>query len=344
VRFSRSRVKSDIFWRKLTELCLDDIITLTDATPEHWPGDKNEPGDTSCRSFETFKAGRYKGWPANADASFLTLFAHTYALPPHAGSWQATLADDLHLAWGQVADVTVDVSARSRAWRLGTIYCEDDGFPDPFLPAQMDTKRFNNLVAFTARCRTGVWGRGNQIQANTILSTVQHIGQTFELGRYPDPRLGGASTASTDLHLTVSHLYHSYRSTDPASQSLVVLPVNVFPDILQDKRKLDDPLEQAMADFVVIAFYFLLRVGEYTCPSSNKRTQTVQFRRCDVTFWKLLPGGLHHQVDPKATLDKLLTTTDSVTLMLSNQKSGVRDATPNHEAVPGLFCPVKSLA
>jgi hypothetical protein len=123
----------------------------------------------------------------------------------------------------------------------------------------------------------------------------------------------------------------------------VALPVKVFLDIVEHEGASDDPLEQAIADFVVIAFYFLLRVGEYTCPSGKKRTRTVQFRRCDVTFWKMLPGGLHHQIDPDAPFEEMLLA-DSVTLTLSNQKSGVRDATLNHEAVLGPFCPVRALA
>jgi hypothetical protein len=57
----------------------------------------------------------------------------------------------------------------------------------------------------------------------------------------------------------------------------------------------------------------------------------------------MLPGGIHHQINPLATLNELVSA-DSVTLTLSNQKNGVRDATLNHEAVPGLFYPVKTLA
>jgi hypothetical protein len=57
----------------------------------------------------------------------------------------------------------------------------------------------------------------------------------------------------------------------------------------------------------------------------------------------MLPGGIHYQVkNPLATLDELVAA-DSITLMLSNQKNGVQDATLNHEAVPALFCPIKSL-
>jgi hypothetical protein len=210
------------------------------------------------------------------------------------------------------------------------------------LPAQTHTKILNVLVAFAARCRTGVWGHGDQIQANTVATTVRYIGQTFELGGYPDPRHRGNSSG-TDLHLVFSRLYHGYQATDPASQSQVALPVKVFLDIIEHEGAWDDPLEQAIANFVVMAFYFLLRVREYTCPSGSKRTRTVQCRQCNATFWKMLPDGVHHQIDPQATLDELLAA-DSVTLTLSNQKSGVRDAILNHEAVPGLFCPVKSLA
>jgi hypothetical protein len=133
---------------------------------------------------------------------------------------QATLANDLNLAWGQISDATVDVSARSRAWRLWTIYCEDNGFPNPFLPAQMDTERLHILVAFAASCRTGIWGRGNQIQANTIVTTVRHIGQTFELGGYPDPHHQGTSSG-TDIHLAFSSLYHgTAQQIPPPSRKL----------------------------------------------------------------------------------------------------------------------------
>ena len=45
------------------------------------------------------------------------------------------------------------------------------------------------------------------------------------------------------------------------------------------------PLKATVGDLTTIAFYYLLRTGEYTCKGSRNHTQqTVQFHLKDVTF------------------------------------------------------------
>jgi hypothetical protein len=90
---------------------------------------------------------------------------------------------------------------------------------------------------------------------------------------------------------------------------------------------------------VATAFFFLLRVGEYTMPKPNIRTRTVQFRVQDVTFRQADGTVLLNS----APLDQLLEAV-SVTLWLDNQKNGQRGATIHHTSCPTWFCPVKSLA
>jgi hypothetical protein len=167
------------------------------------------------------------------------------------------------------------------------------------------------------------------------------MGQTYELAGYPDPRK--PEQGGPDMHLAFTRLYHPYRGQDPASEPQIALPVKLFLNIVEEEGSSEDPLEQAIADFVTIAFYFLLRVGEYTCQTSTKKTQTVQFWRDDVTFWRELPTGQTYHLASDAPLESLLAAT-SVTLRLSNHKIGVRDATLTHETVPGVFCPVKATA
>jgi hypothetical protein len=85
---AESRVAAPLLWilalrGRMTEAAM--------PTPDHWQGKKNEPAETSSRSFETFNAGPYKGWPTKANTLFLTLFARTYVLLPQTGScgnWQ----------------------------------------------------------------------------------------------------------------------------------------------------------------------------------------------------------------------------------------------------------------
>jgi integrase len=87
-----------------------------------------------------------------------------------------------------------------------------------------------------------------------------------------------------------------------------------------------------------MAFFFLLRVGEYTMPRPGTTTRTVQFRVQDVRLWS--NGALLDNYAPRAVLLQA----DAVTLYLENQKNGQKGATIHHTAVTGWFCPVKALA
>lgn len=95
----------------------------------------------------------------------------------------------------------------------------------------------------------------------------------------------------------------------------------------------------AVADLATIAFFYLLRVGEYTMPSSARKTRTVQFRVQDVTFYK--DGFV---IPTTAPLHSLLGA-DGVALCISNQKNGTRGETIFHHALRGhRICPVAALA
>jgi integrase len=95
---------------------------------------------------------------------------------------------------------------------------------------------------------------------------------------------------------------------------------------------------RAVADLIIIAFFFLLRVGEYTMPLGNRRTRTVQFRLKDVKFWK--NGTVVAHTVPLNQLNQC----DMVTLFLDNQKNGQRGDTMNHHKVHSVFDPVSALA
>jgi hypothetical protein len=75
-----------------------------------------------------------------------------------------------------------------------------------------------------------------------------------------------------------------------------------------------DNKQQAINDLINIAFYFLLRVGEYTYTSKKAKTRTIQFRVQDITFW-----GINKPIPNTAPLNELLKA-DAVTLKISNQK------------------------
>jgi hypothetical protein len=79
---------------------------------------------------------------------------------------------------------------------------------------------------------------------------------------------------------------------------------------------------QAVGDLALIAFYYILKIGEYTVKGKwNSSKQTVQFKLNDVTFFKKNKWGNLVCLQNNAPYS-LLVTTDSATLKLANQKSG----------------------
>ena len=105
------------------------------------------------------------------------------------------------------------------------------------------------------------------------------------------------------------------------------------------------PLDKAIGDLILIAFYYLLRIGEYTCKASrNESKQTVQFKIEDLTFFKrAIDGSL--RCLPRDSPPSLLLTADGATLKLDNQKNGWKGVCVFHEANGDqLLCPVRALA
>lgn len=102
---------------------------------------------------------------------------------------------------------------------------------------------------------------------------------------------------------------------------------------------------QAIADSILIAFYYLLRVGEYTCKGKrNESKQTVQFRTGDCTFFKKNSLGKLQQLSRWASAEDILAA-DSATLHLTNQKNGWKNVCINHHHNgEKLLSPTKAIA
>ncbi len=88
----------------------------------------------------------------------------------------------------------------------------------------------------------------------------------------------------------------------------------------------------------VIAFFFLLRVGEYTSPCKPQAKCTIPLWKCDVRFWH--QGWL---LNHESTLAHLLQA-DSATIVIANTKNGTKGAVVYHDAIEGSCCLVAALA
>jgi hypothetical protein len=135
-------------------------------------------------------------------------------------------------------------------------------------------------------------------------------------------------------------MLRGYRRDDPKSSPQLAVPVAITEHILRQQWKSSPhcPQRQAIADLTNIAFYYLLRVGEYTKPR-NTKTNTIPFRVRDITF-RTADGRLIPSNQP---LETLLTAAEA-TIRMPNQKNGVKGQCIHQECTGTSYSPVKSLA
>ena len=100
----------------------------------------------------------------------------------------------------------------------------------------------------------------------------------------------------------------------------------------------------ALGDLALIAFYYLLRIGEYTIKGThNESKQTQQFKLADVMFFKRDHSGALRQL-PCQAHSNLIMSADSATLKLDNQKNGWHGVCIHHESNgQEAFDPIRAL-
>ena len=160
---------------------------------------------------------------------------------------------------------------------------------------------------------------------------------------------------SEKLTPRLAQMMDGFEKEDPPTEKKLPVEVDV-PEYIakgksqcgaaqQSKRYRSESLMKAIGDLVLIAFYFLLRVGEYTVKGTKNWTkQTKQFCLKDVTFFKRDENNKLTQISRGAS-DKERLAAHSATMRIRNQKNGWKNVCINQEKNGQLFlCPVKALA
>ena len=137
------------------------------------------------------------------------------------------------------------------------------------------------------------------------------------------------------------------RRQDPPAIPQLAIPVLVPKHMLKKGRTLNTEHALAVGNLSIIAFFFLLRIGEYTRPAMNMKSKTprnntkrtVQFRVGDVGFFK--NGRILKRSSPLC----ILLTADECTLKITNQKNGMMGQVVHHKATgDNDSCPVRAVA
>ncbi len=103
-------------------------------------------------------------------------------------------------------------------------------------------------------------------------------------------------------------------------------------------------LDRAIGDLTMIAFYYLLRIGEYTTKGTrNNSKQTEEFKLGDIMFFRNDAQGNLRCLPRDAHVD-LIASADGATMKLGNQKNGLKGVCVYQQANGDpIDCPVRAL-
>ena len=206
---------------------------------------------------------------------------------------------------------------------------------DPFLEAFED--KIPILQVFIQRVRDGeLAAQGNPIRSRSVEDYLRAVAQTFLSVGASDPRLNTAS--QTDFR--IKRMLAAWKKQDPPATRVKPVPISVIRRIAFVAQHLppNSHLLLAVADMIIIAFFFLLRPGEYT---DTPVTDTTPFTFQDV---QLSVGD--RRLDLRlASEEELLNISTSVSLTFTTQKNGI----PNEVIRLGrtgdpFLCPVLAIA
>lgn len=199
-------------------------------------------------------------------------------------------------------------SAANTHWRVWTDFCTQLAI-DPLLQDVPDPMAL--LQVFCHRYRTGaIAPNRHPVRARTAENALRSVGQTFAAMGTHDPRL----TPGGNLDFRLARQLRHYKIEDPPPHRVKPLPVTVLRWLLHHTHtSTTRPSDHAIADMIALAFFFLLRPGEYTATPSD----TTPFHLSDVTL------SIGSNPLPHATAsDAAFSAVTFVTLTFTTQKNG----------------------
>ena len=188
------------------------------------------------------------------------------------------------------------------------------------------------LQVFAQRLRTGALApNGNPIRARTVEDYVRHVGQAFLNVGAEDPR----NNSSQQVDFRLKRMFSGWKKADPPPNRVKPIPIQVLRNIMFVAANSNHPVLERTADMIVLAFFFLLRPGEYTASPSD----TTPF---DYQSVQLFLGETRLNI--VASTDNQLRCATFISLTFSNQKNGVQNEVVGL-GLSGdqLLCPVKTM-
>jgi len=226
----------------------------------------------------------------------------------------------------------------NRYWRQWASFAINIG-QHPFLPkSQADADYLEQIVlflAFAVALREGRFHDGKKASGASIKTSICECAQCMVSYGLKDPRK--QTPGSAQLDPSISSYIKQCKKEDPAPQPQQALPNSTVKWIAKTFHNHVNKHLHIASHLIVVAFFFLLRVGEYTASSDIR--QTIPLRKRDIKLYKN-----NRVISNESDLSTLLAAEDA-SICIENQKNGQKNAILSHSKskIPG-FCPVESLA
>jgi hypothetical protein len=239
---------------------------------------------------------------------------------------------DLRLAQDAVAASVVPgrAQAANNHWLNWSSFCQSLNV-DPFLQDVQDPVVL--FQVYLQRYRTGaIAPRGKPVRSRTVEDSLRAIGQTFAALGASDPRLD----AHGNIDFRIQRQLRGYSRVDPPPNRVKPIPVQILRHVVAlAAQPSATPDVQAVADMITLAFFFLLRPGEYTGTASDTTPFTLHDVQCWIGQQRFLATTIPLEDLPRVTF---------VSLTFTTQKNGVRgEVIGLGRSGNPVLCPVHAL-
>ena len=207
-------------------------------------------------------------------------------------------------------------TTRQKYWQHWTAFAQAAGV-NPLLSNVPPIERDVVTGAFAARVRSGHFGNGGTIKVAGVTDALAAISKTIELAGQPSPLY----RADKKYQLYLEQVIEGFRRSDPLPVPQLAFPVTVPTTAYKTHLHSADPILKRTGCLMLVAFYYLLCVGEYTKPKfaviNGKKVPATRTRQFVVGNVGFLKEGKILKRD--APLDVLLPA-DLAVLKITNKK------------------------
>ena len=167
------------------------------------------------------------------------------------------------------------------------------------------------LLGFAACVHLGRYGQGKQVAIGTVSGELSDVGTTVDLAYEGNPTKVQVEKSLVPI---LAQMMEGWRKEDSPTKIKMTVGIDV-PEFLVElgMETYATEMVKVVGDWEVIAFYYLLRLGEYTMKKQRNETkQMVQFKLEDTIVFRYDARGHLQQLPINALEEDIFLQTEQI--------------------------------